>query len=132
MMTNTGRLIVSTMVLIAIALGAWELAYHGPNEPKDLRYQCWRLGLPVYNPDKALCTMIGDRKRDALVIGKTQSELTQQFGELTTLEQASPYIQTCYLNSQYRGSKVLFLRHSNWQVLMRDKRAAGLVLVKGC
>ena len=76
--------------------------------------------------------MIDDVHRGDLVIGKTKGELAQKFGYVTTLDEASQYIKYCYDNSDYRGKQVLFLRRSNWQVVMKDARALEIVLVKGC
>jgi hypothetical protein len=95
-------------------------------------YIGWRLGLPTVDQDRALGTMVGDVHRETLVIGKTKNELIRKFGYVTSLNEASEYIKYCYNNSDYRGKQVLFLRRSNWQVVMKDGRAESIVLVKGC
>jgi hypothetical protein len=106
--------------------------FHGPVDRKDLRYQAWKHGLYPFNVESAVETMIADPNRDSLVLGKTVPQLTAKFGYLRTAEQATPYEQYCYENSSYRGKPVLYLRNSNWMVLMENGRAAELVLVKGC
>ncbi|MGD0478730.1 MAG: hypothetical protein ABSA42_01090 [Terracidiphilus sp.] len=95
-------------------------------------YIGWRLGLPTLDPDYALGTMVGDRHRDTLVIGKTNEQLTKRFGYLLTLDQTGGYNKFCYDNSDYKGKHVLFLRNSNWMVVMSNDRAVNLVLIKGC
>jgi len=82
--------------------------------------------------DKATSTMVGDIHPDRLVVGKTKEELVKKFGYVTTLDNASEYLKYCYFNSPYYGKQVLILRSSNWMVLMKNGRAADLILVKGC
>ncbi len=121
--------ILSILILFPLA---WELLYHGPDEPKDLRYKGWKLGVYPMNPDKALETMVGDTYPDKLVVGKTEAELKKKFGYVTPLERTSEYVKYCYNNSDRRGQDVLMLRNSNWMVVMKNGRAQELVLVKGC
>jgi hypothetical protein len=121
-----------SVVLIFLGVALWEALFHGPNDTKDLRYQGWRLGIYPFSLDQATSTMILDVHRDDLVIGKTRGELVKRFGYVISLDQASDYIKYCYSNSDYRGKQVLFLRKSNWQVVMKNGRAEELVLVKGC
>ena len=119
-------------VLIVTGLASWQALYHGPGDRKDLRYQMWKLGLYPMDLDQATSTMVGDIFPDRLVVGKTREELVRKFGYVTSLENSSDYIRYCYFNSPYFGTPVLILRRSNWMVLMKDGRAASLILVKGC
>jgi len=76
--------------------------------------------------------MVGDIHRQNLVIGKTKSELIRKFGYVTSFDEASEYYRFCYNTSDYKGTQMLFLRRSNWMVVMRNGRATDLVLLKGC
>lgn len=106
--------------------------FHGPVEKKDLRYQAWKHGLYPFKVESALETMVADPDRNNLVVGRTAQQLREKFGYLRTIEQATPYEKYCYENSPYRAKAVLFLRNSNWMVLMENGRVADLILVKGC
>ena len=108
------------------------MAFHGPGEPKDLRYLGWKLGVYPQNVDEALDTMIADSHRDNLVLGKTKEQLIKRFGFVSSVSEADEYVNYCYDNSQYRGKPVLFLRKSHWMVSLENGRANILVLVKGC
>jgi hypothetical protein len=121
--------------IVALALvffGGWWALYPGLDDPKGMMYIGWRLGLPTLDQDRALGTMVGDVHRGGLVVGKTKDELIDKFGYVTTLDQASEYVQYCYYNSPYFGKQALVLRHSNWTVLMKDGRATELIIAKGC
>lgn len=72
--------------------------------------------------------MVNDPGRDS----QTEPELRAKFGFTLPVEQASPYVQYCYKNSQYTKDHVFMLRHSDWMVLMRDNKAAQLLRVSGC
>ena len=101
-------------------------------EGTSVRYWAWKHGLAQMDPDRALNEMVNDPGRDSLVLGKTEPELKAQFGFTLPVEQASPYVQYCYKNSQYTKEQVFMLRRSNWMVLMRDNKAAQLIRVSGC
>ena len=58
--------------------------------------------------------------------------VTSKFGYVSSINQASPYAKYCYENSPYWGKPVLFLRNSNWMVLMENDRAKELIRVSGC
>ena len=75
--------------------------------------------------------MIGDPHRNDVVIGKTKEQLASRFGFVSSTPR-NDYVKYCYDNSQYRAKPVLFIRNSNWMVLMNDGMAEGLVLAKGC
>jgi len=133
-LVQLGKILGGTILLAIVALGGWWATYPGPDDPKGLMYVGWRLGLPTLDPDRALGTMVGDRHRDGLVIGKTREELVRRFGFVTSLDEpSSQYVRFCYNNfDYYRVKQVLILRRSNWMVVMKDDRAVDLVLVKGC
>jgi hypothetical protein len=132
LLVRVGKILGAIILLAIVILGCWWALYPGPDDPKGFMYIGWRLGLPTIDQDRALGTMVGDVHRETLVIGKTKEELIRKFGYVTSLSEASEYIKYCYNNSDYRGKQVLFLRRSNWQVVMKDGRAESIVLVKGC
>jgi len=101
-------------------------------EATSVRYWAWKHGMVKMDLDRALNEMVNDPGRDSLVLGKTEAELKAEFGFTLPVEQASPYVQYCYKNSQYTKDQVFMLRHSNWMVLMRDGKAAELLRVSGC
>jgi hypothetical protein len=125
------KILGAVILLVIVVFGGWWATYPGP-DPKGFMYIGWRLGLPTLNEDLALGSMVGDIHREDLVIGKTQDELIKRFGYLTSLDDTGGYNKFCYNNSDYKGKQVLFLRRSNWMVVMKDGKAADLVLVKGC
>ena len=129
---SLGRLILAGVSVVLLGLVFWQALYHGPDEPKDLRYQAWKLGLYSMDLDKATSTMVGDIYPDRLVMGRTEAELAKRFGYVTGVENASEYVRYCYFNSPYYGKEALILRHSNWMVLMKNGRVLRLILVKGC
>jgi len=131
-MRSYRRVVLIVLSALILLPTGWELLYHGPAEPKDLRYKAWKLGVYPMDPEKALETMVGDTFPDKLVVGKTEAELRNQFGYLTPLDRASEYVKYCYNNSDRRGQIVFALRDTNWTVVMKDGRAQELVLVKGC
>ena len=82
--------------------------------------------------DRAASTMIGDRYRDRIVLGKTKEQLRDRFGYLTNLSEASPYRRGCYFLSGRTGKEVLFIRNRDWMIVFDGDRATELVLIKGC
>lgn len=101
-------------------------------EATSVRYWAWKHGMVKMDLDRALNEMVNDPGRDSLVLGKTEPELKAEFGFTLPVEQASPYVQYCYNNSQYTKDEVFMLRRSNWMVLMRNGKAAQLLRVSGC
>jgi hypothetical protein len=110
---------------------AWGLTYPSESDPKNIKYVLWKAGLYRMNPDVAVGTMIGDSNRDELVLGKTKEVLRKRFGYLLTLQDASPYLRSCYQQG-WDGNDVLFIRSSPWMIVFNGNRAAKLVLIKGC
>jgi len=112
-------------------LGLWQIAYPDHSDPKNLRYQLWKMRCATFNLDEACGTMIGDTSREKLVLGKSKSQLEQRFGFLTKPEEAGPYLGGFYKKSSWNGRDVLFIRHSPWMVVFENGKASDLVLVKG-
>jgi hypothetical protein len=118
--------------VLILSVGVWELLYHNADK-KDLRYIGWKYGIYPLDPDSALETMVGDVHREDLVLGKTEVELIKTFGYVTPISQADDgYYGFCYRTSGRPSQPALMLGNSNWMVLMKDGRAEGLVLLKGC
>jgi len=122
----------SVMLLVAVFFGSWMLTYPSPGDAKNLRYVLWKAGLCKISLEQATSTMVGDGKRNELVLGKTKSQLRSKFGSLLPVADASPYLRGCYQNSPWKDGDVLFLGQSPWMVIFHGDRATGLVLVKGC
>ncbi|HTX77284.1 MAG TPA: hypothetical protein VMD29_13830 [Terracidiphilus sp.] len=129
---RSAKILCATAFLLVIVFAGWWALYPGPDDPKGMIYIAWRTGLPTGDPDRELGTMVGDIHRQNLVIGKTKSELIRKFGYVTSFDEASEYYRFCYNTSDYKGTQMLFLRRSNWMVVMRNGRATDLVLLKGC
>jgi hypothetical protein len=133
MRIKKGRLALLALITGFLGIALWEVMYPSPFDPKGPMYQGWKLGVFPLDLDKATETMVGDAYADRLVIGKNQDNLAKKFGFVTTLDTTSGYNRHCYENSNYyRGKPVLFLRKSNWMVVMNNGKAVGLVLIKGC
>ena len=130
-MTRGQLIALLAVALCGIVLVVVVLLRPDPIEATSVRYWAWKHGLVKMNLDRALNEMVNDPGRDSIVLGKTEAELRAKFGFTLPVEQASPYVQYCYKNSQYTKSHVVMLRHSNWMVLMRGK-AAELLRVSGC
>jgi hypothetical protein len=80
--------------------------------PKSIKYVLWKNGLYGMNLDTATGTMIGDRSREKLVIGKTKVQLREKFGYLSTPADVSQYLRGCYETSAWKVRDVLFIRNS--------------------
>jgi hypothetical protein len=127
------RMLIFTVIVIAVVVffGGWALMYPSP-DPKNVRYVLWKADLYKLNLDEATGTMVGDRNRDKLVVGKTKSQLRDKFGPLLAPVDASPYLQGCYQNSPWKDRDVFFIGQSSWIVVFDGEKATNLVLVKGC
>ena len=128
------RILISVIIFVAaivMFLGGWVLTYPSP-DPKNIKYVLWKADLYKLNFDEATGTMVGDRNRDKLVVGKTKAQLREKFGSLLSPADASPYLRGCYQNSPWKERDVLFIGRSSWMVVFEGGKAANLVLVKGC
>jgi hypothetical protein len=125
------RSLVVALIVAALGVLAWQFLVVGPGDPRDLRYQAWKLCAYPLRIDDALGFMIRDPHRERVVIGKSREQLVRRFGFVSSTP-GNAYVTYCYDNSPFRGESVLFIRNSNWMVLMKDGVADGLVLAKGC
>jgi hypothetical protein len=119
------------VTVVVIFFGGWALMYPSP-DPKNVRYVLWKADLYKLNLDEVTGTMVGDRNRDKLVVGKTKSQLRDKFGPLLAPVDASPYLRGCYQNSPWKDRDVFFIGQSSWIVVFDGEKATNLVLVKGC
>lgn len=131
-MKKLGARIVAVVLIFIAAPVVWILTYPSASDPKNIKYVLWKHGLYRMDLDSASGTMIGDANREMLVLGKTKVELREKFGYLSTLPEASPYLRSCYENSDWKGADVLFIRKSPWMIVFSGDRATELVLIKGC
>jgi hypothetical protein len=130
-MRKAGVLCSLVLVVAVVFLGGWALTYPSP-DPKSIKYVLWKANLYRLNLDEATGTMVGDRHRDELVVGKTKAQLRRKFGSLLSPADASPYLRGCYQNSAWKDRAVLFIGQSSWMVVFDGDKATNLVLVKGC
>jgi hypothetical protein len=90
------------------------------------------------NLDHALDTMVLDSDQRALVIGSTREQLKRRYGTVRSLNEVSPYSRQCDAIHSSGGASVdregreaVFLRDSNWMVILEHGKAIELVLCKG-
>jgi hypothetical protein len=126
------RVLGAACVAVILILGIWGAMYPEDSDPKSIKYVLWKAGAYPMNLDSATGTMIGDAKRDKLVVGRTRRELEAKFGYLLPRADASPYLRNCYENSSWKGRDVAFIRTSPWMVVFDGGNATKLVLIKGC
>jgi hypothetical protein len=90
------------MLVVTVSVAAvmeWVLQYPSESDPKNIKYILWKTNLYGMDVDAATGTMIGDRGREKLVVGKTRVQLQEKFGYLVMVTDASPYLRSCYQNS---------------------------------
>jgi hypothetical protein len=123
----------TAIVVIGLACVAFLSVYtRDPAVDPSIRYLAWKHGLIGMDLDRATGEMNLDVHRDSIVIGKTRQQLNEKFGYTNPLEQATPYVKNCLLNSSHADGDVVQLRRSDWVVLMQDGRAVQLISVEGC
>src|ERR1700733_3230837 len=98
------RIALAIALSAILALGAWHFTYPEP-DPRSVSYVMWKAGLYTMDPGLAAGTMVGDPRRDRLVVGKTKQQLRRRFGELQTLAEASGYYRDGY-NLYWTGKDV--------------------------
>jgi hypothetical protein len=128
---NRKRLTIVALVLAT--LGLIEIGLEYPSaDPHGIRYKLWKMGFHTMDTDTATGAMIGDQNREVIIIGKTKKQLRKRFGYLVPAQNASPYLRSCYLSSEWKAKDVAFIRTSPWMVVFDSDRAKDLVLIKGC
>ena len=117
----------------------WVKRYPLDYDPNNIDYVLWTHGLNQnMNLDAAVGGMTHDGSAVRLVEGKSKEELKSRFGFLRALKEARPYDQLCYTNGSFgelgihaAGKEVVFLRDSDWMVILDKDKAVDLVLCKG-
>ena len=117
----------------------WLNRYPQDYDPKNIQYVLWKFGLNrSMNLDHAVGGMTHDIWSVRLVEGKSKEELKNRFGFIRALNEARPYDQLCSTNGSFgergipaAGKEVVFLRDSDWMVILDKGKAVDLVLCKG-
>lgn len=117
----------------------WVKAYPTGYDPKNIDYVLWKHGLNQnMNLDNAIGAMTHDTWAVRLVEGQSKEDLKNRFGYIRTLKEARPYDQLCSTNGSVgergiaaAGKEVVFLRDSDWMVILDNGKAVDLVLCKG-
>jgi hypothetical protein len=119
------------LVALFVFLGGWMIAYPSLSDPQNIRYVLWKAGLHTMDPVTAAETMIGDRRSERIVVGKTK-KLDSVFRTLLTSRETTLYMRACYENSAWHDKDVRFIRESPWMIVFDGDKATALVLIKGC
>jgi|SRR5208283_231236 len=125
------RIVIVVLTLVLVCISGWVLTYPESSDPKNIKYVLWKAGFHTMDLDLATGTMIGDRGRDSLVLGKTKAQLRDRFGFLLLPAEASPYLRGWHQDTEWKDTAGVFIRDSPWFVVLDGDRATGLVLVKG-
>jgi hypothetical protein len=127
---------------ILLSYGAflyWVTAYPDAWDPKNIDYVLWKHGLNRnMNLDDALSGMTHDTWAVDRVQGLSKDQLRAKFGVVRSLSDARPYDQLCVspetvgeLGTHTTGKEFVFLRDSDWMVILDKGKAVDLVLCKG-
>jgi hypothetical protein len=87
--------LAAALILAIWGVAGWQHLIVGPSDPKDLRYQAWKLGVYPLRIDDALGTMVGDPHWDDVVIGKSREQLISRFGFVSSAP-GNDYVKYCY------------------------------------
>jgi len=118
----------------------WVTGYPDGSDPKNIDYVLWTHGLNKnMNLDDAVGTMTHDVWSERLVVGLSKEQLKGRFGYIRTFNEARPYDQSCYttggtvgeLGVRPDGKEAVYLRDSDYMVLLDKDIAVDLVLCKG-
>jgi hypothetical protein len=132
---------------VILSLGGlitWMGTYPDDTDPKNIYYVLWKHGLNNnMNLDSALAAMSHDVWPRRQVQGLSKEQLQARFGFIRTLGEVTPYYQACYFTPgaftlgnvgraeiAAKSEDAFFLRDSPWMVVMKNGRAADLVLCK--
>jgi hypothetical protein len=130
------RIVAFSLIAATFVLSGWVYLHSEDGDPKNIKYVLWKTGLYKADLDFVTFTMLRDPNRNELVIGKGKEQLSQEFGRLLTLREASPYYQMgCSEYHRYsgyhQGEGVFFIKDSPWMIVSQDGKATDLVLMKG-
>ena len=126
------RSVILVLSLFLVVVVGWALTYPSESDPKSIKYVLWKNGLYGMNLETATGTMISDRSREKLVVGKTRVQLREKFGYLSKPSEISPYLRGCYQDSAWKDKDVLFIRQTPWMVIFDGDKATEQILFKGC
>lgn len=142
-MLRIGFAVIFIAVGMLLSFGVfvtWLGLYPDDYDPKNVYYVLWKHGLNQnMNLDHAVGAMTHDVRSERLVTGLSKEQLTSRFGYIRALKEARPYDQLCYttagtvgeLGVRSDGKEVVFLRDSDYMVILDNGKALDLVLCKG-
>ena len=129
---HTLTVAAAIILVLLFFTSAWFATYPSASDPKSIQYLLWKNGPFHITLSEASSAMIGDPKRDNLVIGKTRQEIEARFGRLLNPDEVAPYFRDYYLSNEiWRHKQAAFIKDSNWMILFDHDRATGVILVKG-
>jgi hypothetical protein len=125
------NILMILFITLFIVIGGWICLYPSANDPKNLGYLLWKLGICDISVENAVCAMIGDNSRETIIIGKTKTKIEKRFGRLMASEEAPIYFIN-YCNSlKSPSNEVYLIRNSPWIILFKNGVAVDLILFKG-
>ncbi len=131
-MTKPTKILIAVLVVFVAVMGGWFALYPSARDSKSMQYRLWKAGLFNLSVSEASDAMVGDPNRDALIVGKTKSQLETKFGHLLGLNEVSPYFKEFYMsNPAWRHETPSFIKDSAWMILFEHDKGRELVLVKG-
>jgi len=139
------RVVFALFIIAVVVVLVWLGAYPDKGDPRNIRYVLWKHGLNKnMDLDDALFAMVGDVRRERQVQGLTKGQLKARFGYVRTLAEVTSYYRACYFSPGVftqgdagraeiaaKSEDAFFLRDSPWMVVMKNGKAADLVLCKG-
>lgn len=129
--------VVALSLLVVVPLfgfGLWYSLYPEPWDPKGPSYVLWKAGLnPFENIDYAISGVLHDPDGNELVAGKSEERLRKTFGYLLTPSQAGPFLERCFIETEWmKGKKARYVRHTRMLILFDRDVATEYVYMKPC
>jgi hypothetical protein len=121
--------LLSPLAVIVFVTCTWFLLCPAKADANGPRYVFWKWGLYPFDPQVVYGSMVADKDRESIVIGRTVEDLERRFGLLRTAGNANEY-QRYYSDRAPRGSEVRWLGDSPWLVELDEGRAVQLRLIK--
>jgi len=112
-------------------LGLWVALAPGSDNVHGPRYVLWKAGLLSFNADVVYQAMVADHDREALVLGLSVGELQERFDHLRARAGATADYQQQFSDRLYLDHDILWLGDSPWLVILKNGRAAELLVMKG-
>ena len=126
------RVVVLILLTVLVFFTGWVFMYPYPDS-RNLKYVAWKAGLYGLPLGEAEGEMVGDPRRDSIVIGKTRAELERRFGRLVPLADATEYAKFCCSHgADCRNALFVEDGPAPWMIIFRNDKAVDLVLIKGC